>query len=196
MYLDDPVAAEQVEPRATAVFCLRSGDEPADWYLEQVHAFGATDWAPEREADDASWVEQAASAITGQTGGAAVHLLACGRTVPRALQLAVRHPDLVTSVLVGDPAVDEDDPAYWELLRQVQKPTLVLVAAPSRDTDTSQAQTVAGGVDNGVMVIVDGATTPVHREAPHSFNEWVTAFMSIAEGLTTLAAQNREEAHA
>lgn len=182
--------------RAPAVFCLRSGDQPSDWYLDQVRALGATDWAAAEETDDATWVEQAARAIIEQTGGEPAHLLASGPAVPRALQLAVRHPDLVTSVLAGDPAVDEDDPAYWEVLRKVAAPTLVLVAAPHRDADISQAQTVAGGIDNGVMVIVDGSTAPVHRQAASSFNAWVTAFMSIAEGLRTLTHHDREETHA
>ena len=187
---------DESERRPTGVFCLRSGDQPPDWYLEQVHALGATDWAPAGQVDDDTWGEEAATAIVAQTGGEPVHLLASGPAVPRALQLAVRRPDLVISVLASDPAVDEDDPAYWELLRRVQAPTLVLVAAPLRDSDTSQAQTVAGGIDNGVMVIVDGSSAPVHRQAPHSFNEWVTAFMSIAEGLRTLTTSHREESHA
>lgn len=124
-----------------------------------------------------------------------------GRRFRWRWQLAVRHPDLVTSVLAGDPAVDEDDPAYWESLRRVAAPTLVLAAAPRPDADTSQAQTVAGGIDNGVLVIVDGSSTPVHRQAARSFNEWVTAFMSIAEGLQTLTHNHsthhhREETHA
>lgn len=196
MHTDDDVPAEQVEQRPTAVVCLRAGDDPADCYLEQLHALGATEWAPAEETDDAGWVGQAGQMLVEQAGGEPVHLLVSGRTVPRALQLAVRHPDLVCSILASDPVVDEEDPAYWELLARVQAPTLVLVAAPHRDSDTSQAQTVAGGVDNGVMVIIDGAIAPVHRQAPQSFNEWVTAFMSIAEGLRTLASQHMEEAHA
>ena len=190
-----PTETETGSPR-TGILCLRSGAEPDDWYLEQVHALGAAEWGPSGVVDDDTWVEQAAAAVTERADGGPVHLLAAGPAVPRALLLAARRPELVVSVLAGDPEVDEDDPAYWELLRRVSAPTLVLVAAPRPDSDTSQAQTVAGGIDNGVMVIVDGSTAPVHRQSPRSFNEWVTSFMSIAEGLRTLELHPQEEAHA
>jgi len=182
------------------VVCLRHPGEPEDSYREQVQTLGAFEWAPADDVDADSWVQQAAAAITARTGGEPVHVIASGRAVPRALMLAVRHAELVISVLADDPVVDEDDPTYWELLRGVRAPTLVLVAAPTQDTDTSQAQTIAGGVDNGVMVIIDGAAVPVHRQASHSFHEWVTSFMSIAEGLRALASEQqsdqKEEQHA
>lgn len=181
---------------AAGVLCLRSSGDPADWFLDQVHALGAVEWGPEGDPDDAAWLAQAGEAVARDAAGGPVHVLAAGTAVPRALLLAARRPELVVSVLAADPEVDEADPAYWELLRQVQTPTLVVVAAPKPDTDTSQAQTVAGGVTNGVMVIVDGTAAPVHRSNPRSFAEWVTAFMSIAEGLSSLVPQAREEAHA
>ena len=193
MHTDDQLT--DVRAPRTGVLCLRSGTEPDDWYLEQLHALDAVEWGPDEDLDDDTWVEQAASVISGRPDGGPVHLLAAGAAVPRALLLAARRPQLLTSVLASDPEVDEADPAYWQLLRQVRTPTLVLVAAPRPDSDTSEAQSVAGGIDNGVMVIVDGVTAPVHRQSPHSFNEWVTSFMSIAEGLQTLA-HPREEAHA
>lgn len=196
MHTDVQPTDEPAGSPRPGIVCLRSGAEPDDWYLEQVHALGAVEWGPSGIVDDDTWVEQAASAVTGRADGGPVHLIAAGTAVPRALLLAARRPELVVSVLAGDPEVDEDDPAYWDLLRQVHAPTLVLVAAPRPDTDTSQAQTVAGGIDNGVMVIVDGSTAPVHRRSPRSFHEWVTSFMSIAEGLRTLELHNREEAHA
>lgn len=182
---------------AAGVLCLRSGTEPADWFLDQVHALGAVEWGPDGDGlDEDAWLAQAGAAVARQADGGPVHVLASGTAVPQALLLAARRPDLVVSVLAADPEVDEADPAYWELLRQVQTPTLVVVAAPRPDTDTSQAQTVAGGVANGVMVIVDGTAAPVHRSNPRSFAEWVTAFMSIAEGLSSLGPQPKEEAHA
>jgi pimeloyl-ACP methyl ester carboxylesterase len=188
MHPDDELAA--------GVLCLRSGSEPADWFLDQVHALGAVEWGPDGAPGDAEFLAQAAGAIAEHAAGGPVHVVAAGTAVPRALLLAARHPELVVSILAADPEVDEADPTYWEVLRQVRTPTLVVVAAPDPDTDTSQAQTVAGGVTNGVMVIVDGTAAPVHRSNPRSFTEWVTAFMSIAEGLSTLVPQAREEAHA
>ncbi len=188
MPVDDELSA--------GVLCLRSGGEPTDWFLDQVHALGAVEWGADGDPGDDDWLAQAAGAITRHAAGGPVHVLAAGTAVPRALLLAARHPELVVSVLAADPEVDEADPAYWEVLRQVQVPTLVVVAAPRPDTDTSMAQTVAGGVPNGVMVIVDGTAAPVHRSNPRSFTEWVTAFMSIAEGLSSLVPPAREEAHA
>lgn len=170
-------------PLTTGVLCLRSGPEPADWFLDQVHALGAQEWSPDWDLDDEAWLERAAGTIADRLDGGPVHVIAAGAAVPRALLLAARRRDLVTSILAGDPEVDESDPGYWELLGQVHAPTLVVVAAPDPDTDTSGAQSVAGGIDNGVLVIVDGAVAPTHRSRPESFTEWATAFMVIAEGL-------------
>lgn len=196
MSMDPMSMAGQAEPLRDPVVCLRSGDEPPDWFLDQVHAFGAVEWGPAEATDDDSWVTSAAEAVTAHAGGGSAHLLVTGPTTQRGLLLAARHPELVSSVLVTDPEVDDDDPAYWEVLRQVRTPTLVVVAAPERDSDLSAAQSVAGGVDNGVLVIIDGCAAPVHRGSPHSFREWVTAFMSIAEGLRALTYDSKEEAHA
>ncbi len=171
---------------AHGVLCLRSGSEPADWFLDQVHALGAAEWGPAEPLDDDAWVDAAAAAIAQHAGSDPVHVLTTGPTTTRALLLAVRRPESVASVLVADPEVPDHDPAYWELLREVRTPTLVVVAAPHRETDLSAAQSVAGGVDNGVMVIIDDCQVPVHRSSPGSFHEWVSAFMSIAEGLRTL----------
>ena len=195
MHLDDQ-PTEQPESPAGGVLCVRFGQQPAGWFVEQVHALAAVEWGPDGHPDDEAWVAQAVDAVADQPSGGPVHVIASGPGVPRALALAARRPDLVTSIVACDPAVDESDPAYWELLRQVRAPTLVVVAASSPDTDTSQAQTVAGGIENGVMVIVDGAVAPVHRSNPHSFAEWVTAFMSIAEGLQALSPLATEEARA
>ena len=192
----DLSAADQVEGLHDAILCLRSASQASDWFLDQVHSLGATEWGAAEGADDEKWVAEAARAVAEHAAGGPAHVLATGTAVPRALLLAVRRPDLVTSVLAADPEVDEADPAYWELLRQVHTPTLVVVAAPRPDSDISAAQSVAGGVDNGVMVIIDGRSAPVHRKSSHSFHEWVTAFMSIAEGLRTLTDESTEETHA
>lgn len=195
MELEQPVA-DPGSGLAAGILCVRSGTDPADWFLDQVHALGAVEWAPEGEPDDDAWLTQASAVVTEDLGGGPVHVIATGAAVPRALLLAASRPELVVSVLAGDPEVDESEPGYWELLRRVRTPTLVVVAAPRPDSDTSDAQSVAGGVDNGVMVIVDGTTAPVHRSNPRSFAEWVCSFMSIAEGLQALAPQPREETHA
>jgi pimeloyl-ACP methyl ester carboxylesterase len=192
---EHPVA-DPASGLAAGILCLRSGTDPADWFLDQVHALGAVEWAPKGEPDDEAWLAQAAAVVTEDLGGGPVHVIAAGTAVPRALLLAASRPELVVSVLAGDPVVDETDPAYWELLRRVHTPTLVMVAAPRPDSDTSHAQSVAGGIENGVMVIVDGTTAPVHRSNPRSFVEWISSFMSIAEGLQALAPQPREETHA
>jgi pimeloyl-ACP methyl ester carboxylesterase len=195
MHLDDQPTGQPESP-AGGVLCVRSGEQPPGWFVDQVYALAAIEWGPDGDPDDEAWVAQAVDAVADQPSGAPVHMIASGTGVPRALALAAHRPDLVTSIVACDPVVDESDPAYRELLRQVRAPTLVVVAASRADTDTSQAQTVAGGIENGVMVIVDGAVAPVHRSNPHSFAEWVTAFMSIAEGLQALAPPATEEARA
>lgn len=194
--IGDLATPDQVGAIRDDVLCLRYGTEPADWFLDQLHALGAAEWGPAEPVDDEAWVAAAAEAVAEHAGGGPAHVLATGPTAQRALLLAVRRPDLVTSLLIADPEVDDADPGYWELLRQVRTPTLVVVAAPRQDTDISAAQSVAGGVDNGVMVIIDDCAAPVHRQSTHSFHEWVTAFMSIAEGLRTLTYDTKEEAHA
>jgi hypothetical protein len=178
------------------ILCLRSGQEPEDWYAQQIHALGAVEWRPGDGLDGAPDVERLAGAIRVAAHGRPMHLVATGTMVTQALAVAARHPELVTSVLAGDPEVAEPNADYQAMLRRVRSPTLVVVAAPESDSDTSIAQTVAGEVENGVMVIVDRCLPPVHRNSSHSFNEWVTAFMIIAEGLWTLTPEPREEAHA
>lgn len=188
----DLSASGQAERLRDSILCLRSATQASDWFFDQLHTLGAEEWGPPEETDDEAWVAEATRALVEHAAGGPAHVLATGSAVPRALLLAVRRPDLVTSVLAADPQVDEADPAYWELLAQVHTPTLVVVAAPRPDSDISAAQSVAGGVDNGVMVIIDGQTAPVHRKSSHSFHEWVTAFMSIAEGLKSLTDESRE----
>jgi pimeloyl-ACP methyl ester carboxylesterase len=195
MHLDDQPIGQPESP-AGGVLCVRSGQQPAGWFVDQVHALAAVEWGPDGDPDDEAWLAQAVDAVADRSGGGPVHVIASEAAVARALSLAARRPDLVTSIVACDPAVDEADAGHRELLRQVRAPTLVVVAAPGADADTSQAQTVAGGIENGVMVIVDGAVAPVHRSNPHSFAEWVTAFMSIAEGLQALSPPATEEAHA
>ncbi|WP_051215498.1 hypothetical protein [Granulicoccus phenolivorans] len=115
----------------------------------------------------------------------AVHLIAPGAYARAALDLAADHGTRLISLVLVDPEVDEHDPRLWETLRRIEVPTLVIAAVPEQTTSVVKAQSIAGGVDNGVFVIIDGAQAPSHRTRPDSFREWSTAFMVIAEGLAT-----------
>ncbi|NUP25364.1 MAG: alpha/beta hydrolase, partial [Nocardia sp.] len=75
-------------------------------------------------------------------------------------------------------------------------PSLVIASVPDGHADIATAQSIAGGIDNGVFVVIDGGTIPAHRERAASFNEWVTAFTIIAEGLDAMASQRQEKANA
>lgn len=175
------------------VLRLRPANDPPDRLLDHLQGLDVLERTPDGEAAGETWCDEVAAAVAERLGDGPVHVIACGAAVPTALGLAAHRQDLVASVIAGDPEVDQSDAGYWELLRQVRAPTLVLVAAPEPDTDTSQAQSVAGGVENGVMVVVDGAVAPTQRSRPESFTEWATAFMVIAEGLPN---PSEEQAHA
>ncbi|QNG21113.1 hydrolase [Rhodococcus triatomae] len=148
--------------------------------------------------------------------GEPVHVLATGIAAHGAVVLAVRHPELVVSLLLGDPA-DESPSTERDLLGRVTTPTLVIASQPDggrassaepdggrassaepdggRESVSSAAQALAGGIDNGVFVVIDGAAVPAHRERGASFDEWVTSFTIIAEGLGALGAHRQEEVH-
>lgn len=150
------------------------------------------------------WVEALCHHLA--TVGSSAHLLATGPAAYGAIVLAARHPELVVSLLLGDPEVDLEAEGYAALLRAVVAPTLVIAAAPDADSATpevgaevspqiAQAQSIAGGIDNGVFVVIDGCPVPAHRERGSSFTEWVTSFTTIAEGLVALTQQRQEERH-
>ncbi|MGW0002524.1 alpha/beta fold hydrolase [Nocardia grenadensis] len=185
---------------AHAMVCLHAGPDPARWFAGQIETLGAI--AHRSRALDAAdaehvdaWADEVASAVTA-LGHDRVHLLATGATTYGAIALAARYPALVTSLVLGDPEADPDAPGYGELLAQVAAPTLVIASVPDERVDIAQAQSIAGGIDNGVFVVIDGATIPAHRERAASFNEWVTAFTVIAEGLDAMASQQQEKTHA
>lgn len=113
----------------------------------------------------------------------AAHVIAIGEDAPGALSLAARHAEHVVSLVLVDPEVQPDDPEHLTTMSRVRVPTLVIASAPTSDHPVEQAQSVAGGVDNGVFVIIDGAEAPTLVNRPESVLEWAGAFMSIAEGL-------------
>jgi pimeloyl-ACP methyl ester carboxylesterase len=167
------------------------GSEPgrAIWLDSDLAELAALPWQVEPPITDPAaldaWTTGAAEAIrTSDTGRA--HVLATGAAAYSAIVLAVRHPDLVASLLLGDPVVDRDTEGYDAQLAAVRAPTLVIASAPDPGTATEEAQSIAGGIANGVFVIIDGARIPAHRERGSSFNEWVVAFTQIAEGLVAL----------
>lgn len=185
---------------AHTLVCLHAGPDPARWFADQVETLGAIahrSAAPppaDPESVDA-WADEAAAGVTA-LGHDRVHLLATGATAYGAIALAARHPALVTSLVLGDPEVDPDAPGYGELLARVAAPTLVIASVPDERMDMAHAQSIAGGIDNGVFVVIDGGTIPAHRERAASFNEWLTAFTVIAEGLDSMASQQQEKTHA
>lgn len=185
---------------AHALVCLHAGPEPGRWFADQVAALGAIahrcralDPADQESVD--AWVNEVAAAVTA-LGHDRVHVLATGATAYGAIAFAACHPALVTSLVLGDPEVEPDLPGYGEFLARVSAPSLVIASVPDEHTDIARAQSIAGGIDNGVFVVIDGATIPAHRERADSFNEWVTAFTIIAEGLDAMASQRQEKANA
>jgi pimeloyl-ACP methyl ester carboxylesterase len=185
------------------VVCLNAGTSASEWFASQVDALGARVWEPQISlAIDVGssprqlemWVDAASSALRGSPSGPA-HILATGAAAYGAIMLAATYPEQVKSIILGDPEVDTTVEGYATTLRRVQAPSLVIAAAPRSDTDISKPQSVAGGIDNGVFVIIDNTPAPAHHSRPHSFNEWTKSFMKIAEGLHAVGSP-QEEANA
>ncbi|MGO1166978.1 MAG: alpha/beta fold hydrolase [Janibacter sp.] len=126
--------------------------------------------------------EQWASNAAGRLDEAA-HVIAIGADAPGALSLAAHHAERVVSLVLVDPEVQPEDPEHLATMAEVTVPTLVIASAPTPGHPVAEAQSVAGGVDNGVFVIIDGAEAPTLVTRPESVIEWASAFMSIAEGL-------------
>ncbi|WP_200949854.1 alpha/beta fold hydrolase [Nocardioides sp. Root151] len=206
--MTDPVTG-LLEAERTAVrpiVCLHPTPGAADWFDQQHEDLDVIAWeTPGDLALDATdpgsvdrWVEGAVTAVTSR-GEGPVHVLATGAAAYGAIVLASRHPELVVSLLLGDPELAHAAGAETEradLLRSIVAPTLVIASAPDPGHGTADAQALAGGIDNGVFVIIDGCRVPAHRERGSSFNEWVSSFTIIAEGLMALAPQRQEDINA
>lgn len=126
--------------------------------------------------------DQSADSAAAQLAEAA-HVVAIGADAPGALSLAARHVEHVVSLVLVDPDVRLDDPVHLTTMDAVTVPTLVIASAPTPDHPVEEAQSIAGGIDNGVFVIIDGSEAPTLVNRPASVIEWASAFMSIAEGL-------------
>ncbi|WP_248763845.1 alpha/beta fold hydrolase [Pseudarthrobacter sp. SSS035] len=182
------------------VVCLHNGTGAGEWFAHQIAAYDAVAWdVPDGVIPDAAgspdqieaWVTTAAAAL--RDGGVTpVHLVASGRAVYGTIVLAGRYPELVKSMILGDPEVDISIEGYARSLQLVQAPSLVIAAAPHADTDINEPQSIAGGIDNGVFVIIENTAVPAHRTRADSFNEWATSFMTIAEGLHTFAESEED----
>lgn len=182
------------------VVCLHGGEGAGEWFDHQLDALGARAWepgigvaldvaGPPGQMDE--WVEAASSALYDSTAGPA-HILASGTAAYGAIMLAALHPEQVKSLILGDPLVDMSLEGFVATLRRVRAPSLVIAAAPDIHTDISIPQSIAGGISNGVFVIIDNTAVPAHQSRSHSFNEWSRSFMNIAEGLHTVT-QTQEE---
>ena len=182
------------------VVCLHGGGGADEWFAHQLDALGARAWepgigvtfdvtGPPGQMDD--WVEAASSALHESASGPA-HILASGTAAYGAIMLAALHPQQVKSLILGDPLVDTSVEGFVATLRRVRAPSLVIAAAPDLDTDISIPQSIAGGITNGVFVIIDNTAVPAHQSRSHSFNEWSRSFMNIAEGLHTVTETQEE----
>lgn len=131
-----------------------------------------------RAGDREAWAADVAEQLTRSA-----HVIAVGEDVQGALVLAAEHAEHVVSLVLIDPRVDLDDPRHAATMDRVGVPTLVIASAPTETTPIDEPQSIAGGVDNGVFVVIDGAAAPTLANRPESVLEWSSAFMEIAEGL-------------
>jgi pimeloyl-ACP methyl ester carboxylesterase len=189
----EPVSA--TNNQKFGVVCLPARNDSASWYMNQVSFLNASTWNAEMpEEDEASigrWVEAAAAHLRA-AGDRPVNVIASGETALGAILLAAAHPELMTSLILGDPEMDVTSELFTRAVERIRTPTLVIAATPEKDTDISIPQGIAGGIDNGVFVIIDDCAVPAHHNKHDSFNEWTSSFIRIAEGLHTFG-QSQEE---
>lgn len=194
--IDDP---GRLGPAGTATYpIVHLGTVPgeATWFERDLGDLASIPWQDGTPLADTSavegWVSAAVDTIT-DGGRPRAHVLATGPAAYGAIVLAARHPALVASLLLGDPAVDGSLDGYAELLASVRAPTLVIASVPDPGHRADQAQSIAGGIADGVFVVIDGARVPAHQERSGSFTEWTVAFTEIAEGLETVDRQEPGE---
>lgn len=198
----------ELEPVSTGtgstrgVVCLHTDTDSESWYLDQASDLNAATWgAPlasttlaSDETSVVEWAEAAATYLRSK-GELPVNLIACGNASLGAMLLAAEHPNLITSLILGDPEANVSSTLFKQTLKRIQTPSLVIAAAPQKDTDIAIPQSIAGGISNGVFVIIDDCAVPAHQQKPRSFNEWTSSFIRIAEGLHSFG-QPQEENHA
>ncbi|MGC5164694.1 alpha/beta hydrolase [Rhodococcus sp. 105337] len=191
------------DERREPILCVHDGPGVTDHFADQIRALAALPIGTQTVLDIAEtdslerWLDEVTGGFVEHGRS---HLLATGPAAYGAIVFATRRPELVLSLLLGDPAVPSESEDYRDLLRTVVAPTLVIASVPEAGDETclEQPQTIAGGIDNGVFVVIDGCRVPAHQERPTSFNEWVTSFTIIAEGLADSGAppaysSNRQE---
>lgn len=190
-------AAETADTPQYPIACLGADPGTVTWFQGELDGLESIAWeggaATQTATTLEAWVAAAREAIT-LDAATRVHLLTTGPAAYGAITLAARHPHLVASLLLGDPDVDPETAGYAETLADVQAPTLVIASAPDPGHATEHAQSIAGGITDGVFVIIDGAQIPAHRERGSSFNEWAVAFTLIAEGLAETQAMAHQYA--
>ncbi|EOM74480.1 alpha/beta hydrolase [Rhodococcus rhodnii] len=183
------------------IVCVHDRPGGAHWFAEQIDTLGARPVEVEDvlDIDDDASLARWLRHVVGEIGSdAPVHVLATGPAAYAAVVLAARYPDLVRSLLLGDPRIPGDTEEYRDLLASVRTPTLVIASAieGASDRELAVPQSIAGGIDNGVFVVIDGVAVPAHRERGSSFDEWATSFTVIAEGLGALEPRRQEKADA
>lgn len=185
-----------IESPGSRVVCLHDKAGASDWFENQVDTLNAFTWnvADGVELDASNkesinrWVEAASKTIDGMTEEP-VHILATASAAYGAIVLVAQNPEKIKSLTLGDPEVDTSVEGYAETLKEVAAPTLVIASGPNDDTDFTGPQSIAGGIDNGVFIIIHNTEVPSHQTKSDSFNEWSKSFMEIADGLYTIQQQ-------
>lgn len=153
-------------------------------------------------------IDEAADSVVTQlraAGARSTHVVGVSWGAAVAATVAVRHPDLVRSlVLVGSWShesgptdvfraethptgftEDADVIAATEVapeLADITAPTLVLCGADETAAVWRGSQATAGSIADAVFVTINDASRRPHRENAEHFNAWVHSFLAIADG--------------